>query len=236
MDDDHRFMAAEADAAREHIEVLPHAMAQFALGAPAPRARIAIQLARASIDFGRGSAVLMANGFKDLGAPAISLHRMQMEQVLRSAFFCGPATDDEVAHFLKQDRLRHRPRDDGRKHPMTMNELTAIVEPFLDQDEGGVVDGKLARVVKGSYGTLSALVHGGHALLNAYGGNGNEVGFDISRKDACQILDHLVAFANLALAIVGRVAADTPERVSDILGPPFKSFEGWTERMKQRQG
>ena len=119
---------------------------------------------------------------------------------------------------------------------MTMNELTAIVEPFLDQDEGGVVDGKLARVVKGSYGTLSALVHGGHALLNAYGGNGNEVGFDISRKDACQILDHLVAFANLALAIVGRVAADTPERVSDILGPPFKSFEGWTERMKQRQG
>jgi hypothetical protein len=235
LDQDHRIMEAEADAAREHIEVLPHAMAQFTLKVPTPRVRIAVQLARASIDFGRGTAVLMANGFKDLGAPAISLHRMQMEHVVRGAFFCGPATDEEIEYFLKHDKIKHRPREDGRKHSMTMNELTAIVEPFLDSDADEVVDGKLARVVKGSYRTLSALVHGGHVLLAAYGGGGDEVGFDISRKDACQILDHVVAFANFALAIVARVAADSPELISEILGPPFESFAGWTERMKKRE-
>lgn len=232
MDEDHQFMAAEADAAREHIEVLPHAMAQFRLDRPTPRVRIAVQLARASVDFGRGSAVLMANGFMDLGAPAVSLHRMQMEQVMRAAFFSGPATDEEVQHFIKHDRLKCRPREDGQKYPMTMNELTAIVEPYLDQDD--VVDGKLVRVVKGSYGTLSALVHGGHALLNAYGGGGDEVGFTITRKEACQILDHVVAFANFALAIVGKLASDEAGRVSEILGPPFESFSAWTVRMTDR--
>lgn len=230
MDEDHRFMAIEADAAREHIEVLPHAMALFRFGRPTPRVRIAVQLARASIDFGRGSAVLMANGFLDLGAPAISLHRMQMEQVVRAAFFSGPAADEEVDYFIRHDKLRCRPRDDGRKHSMTMNELTAIVEPYLDQGE--VVDGKLVRVVKGSYGTLSALVHGGHALLNAYGGGGDEVGFAITRKDASQIIDHVVAFANFALAIVGKMAVDGVERTSEILGPPFESFAAWSERNK----
>lgn len=232
MDEDHRFMAAEATAAREHIEVLPRAMALFRLEQPAARVRIAVQLARASIDFGRASTVLMAQGFMDLGAPAISLHRMQIEQVLRAAFFSGPATGEEVDYFIKNDKLRCRPRADGRKHSMTMNELTEIVEPYLDQDEA--VDGKLVRVVKGSYGTLSALVHGGRALLNAYGGGGDEVGFAIARKDACQVLDHVVAFANFSLAIVAKLAVDGAERTSEILGPPFKSFNAWAERMKQR--
>jgi hypothetical protein len=200
---------------------------------PTVRVRIAVQLARASIDFGRGSAILMANGFMDLGAPAISLHRMQMEQVLRSAFFSGPASDDEVEYFIKHDKLRHRPRETGKKHSMTVNELTAIVEPYLDQDE--LLDGKLGRVVKNSYGTLSALIHGGHALLNAYGGGSDQVGFEIAREGACQVVDHVVAFANFALAIVARSAADSPEAISDILGPPFESFNAWTERMKQRK-
>jgi hypothetical protein len=226
-------MVAEADAAREHIEAIPRAMASLRLELPTVRVRMAVQLARASIDFGRGSALLMANGYKDLGAPAISLHRMQMEQVLRSAFFSGPATDEEVDHFAKHDKLRHRPRETGQKHAMTINELAAIVEPYLDDEEP--FDGKLGRVVKNSYGTLSALVHGGHALLNAYGGGNNQVGFDISRDGACQVLDHVVAFANFALVIVARSAADSPEEISDILGPPFQSFNAWTERREQRK-
>lgn len=233
MDDDHKFMVGEADAAREHIEAIPRAMAALRLEAPTPRARITAQLARASIDFGRGAAILMAEGFMDLGAPAISLHRMQMEQILRSAFFSGPATDEEVDYFVKEDKLSYRSRENGKKHPMTVNELAAIVEPYLDQGEP--FDGKLGRVVKNSYGTLSALVHGGHALLNAYGGKGDQVGFDIPREAACQVLDHVVAFANFALVIVARSATDSPEAISEILGPPFQSFNAWTERMERRK-
>ncbi|MDR6640887.1 hypothetical protein J2X57_000081 [Luteibacter sp. 1214] len=233
MDDDHKFMVAQADAAREHIEAIPRAMAALRLEAATPRVRIVAQLARASIDFGRGAAILMAEGFMDLGAPAISLHRMQMEQVLRSAFFSGPATEEEVNYFVKNDKLRHRPRESGQKHAMTVNELTAIVEPYLDQDEP--FNGKLGRVVKNSYGTLSALVHGGHALLNAYGGGSDQVGFDIPRDAACQVLDHVVAFANFALAIVARSANDGPEALSEILEAPFRSFTTWTERREMRK-
>ena len=177
-------IALESATARDVIANLVRAMAQFEMPAPSARNVASTKLARASMDYGIALCVLGESAPGDLGAPLISLHRMQMEHVIRSAFFGGPATDEELERFVVDDEMPTVLTANGKKRRMTIAELTERVEPFFDA-EG---DGKITRVVRSNYGLISGVVHGGRALLALYGAPGEPIGFSVDKRSVVQIL------------------------------------------------
>ncbi|GAB3030214.1 hypothetical protein GCM10027285_10960 [Oleiagrimonas citrea] len=220
-----------ANRAMEHIETIPAAMNRFSYGARNPRIDLAAKLSRASVDYGRAITILAADCYLDLGAPALSLHRMQLEQLLRAAFFAGPASEEEVEFFIRNDKLRCRPRANGKTYPMTLNELAEIVEPQLDEE----VEGRLPRIVRNSAQNLNPLIHGGHALINLYSGPDGLVGFHAGPEVMWNTLDNAVGFANFSLAIAAKISVNTREEVSEILQEPFASLHRWQEHIRSRR-
>ncbi|UPG84622.1 hypothetical protein L2Y94_14970 [Luteibacter aegosomatis] len=223
-------IAREAGAARGAIVALVHSMAQFAMPAPNVRNVASTKLARASMDYGIALCVLGESAPDDLGAPLISLHRMQMEHVIRSAFFGGPATEEELKRFVVNDEMPTVLTANGRKRRLSITELTERVEPFFDT-EG---DGKVTRVVRSHYGLISGVVHGGRDLLALYGEPGQPIGFSVDKKSLVQIIDHAVSFAHLATIVVAKSAVDSPERFSELMLPHFQAIKAYVARQQAR--
>jgi hypothetical protein len=222
-------VAQEARAAREAIVALVTVITQFEMAPPNDRNVTATKLARASMDYGIALCLLGEEAHEDLGAPLISLHRMQMEHVVRGAFFCGPASDKDLTYFLKHDELP-KINDGKRVRKMTMVELAARVDPLFDPES----DGKLIRVVKSHYGLISGVVHGGRTLLGLYGGGNRPVGFDVDDGALVQIIDHSVAFANLAAIVVAKCAVDSPERFSELMMPTYEAAKAYVAKRQAR--
>ena len=187
---------------------------------PNLRLGTAVTLARASCDFGRAISVLVDAHHEELGAPAVSLLRSQLELTLRSAFFAYHASDAEVEFFFHNDKLKRGPNEKGKMQDITLENLAKITESTWEDDE------RISASVGLLRDYLNAHVHGGVLLLKAYQGQ-RGIGFVSSSASTLQTLKYSYAFANLAMIVVAKLSDEDRNMASEIFDQPYHSAQNF---------
>lgn len=186
-------------------------------------------LARASCDYGRALITLLRIDHQDLGAPALSLLRTQLELALRSAFFGEHALDEELAYFLKNDDMPKRPDEKGELKRISLNRLAVIVEPTFALGS----DSRMSDAVRASLKLLNGHVHGGTPLLNTYQGPSNTIGFVPFKGGTVQTLKYSYAFANLAMIVLAKVSGMDRSQHCTLFEAPYEAAERFSEALEQ---
>ena len=195
-------------------------IAESKISLPNLRLGTAVTLARASCDFGRAITVLVEAHHEDLGAPAISLLRSQLELTLRSAFFAYHANDDEVKCFFDNDKLKMGPNARGKMRDISLEELAEIVELTW------VADKQISTTVELLRKFLNAHVHGGVWLLKSYQGP-RGIGFVSSSASTLQSLKYSYACAHLAMIVVAKLSDEDSNLASEIFDQPYQSAQNF---------
>ncbi|WP_407466407.1 hypothetical protein [Xanthomonas campestris] len=107
-------IAQEAIEARESLETNMGCMSQIGIPMGSERHRVAFQLLRASMDYGRALLFLLETHPIDLPAVALGMHRSQIEQFLRAVFVQFLADDDQFQDFLEEDRGPRKKNEKGK--------------------------------------------------------------------------------------------------------------------------
>ncbi|WP_329914518.1 hypothetical protein [Stenotrophomonas sp. SMYL86] len=165
---------------------------------------------------------------------AATLFRPMVETFLRGAFLAGPAQDDEVLYFRKNDELKKRfpvrPTPDNRKKQLGAKELVEIVADSFGAELGE----RLRLAVQSDWDDWHGIVHGGRLVVAMYRGGPDENGqvgaapmqqrppvaglINFIGHVACfvcliplaagQVADHVADEETLGLVAAGRVAND----------------------------
>lgn len=155
------------------------------------RTNVAVALLYASLEQARSACFLVALDVEQSVFGALILLRSQVDQLMRAAFFAGPATPEELAFYLDEDEL---PRRDGNK--LGPRSLSRINEAHF----GWTPVGRIPNTVDNSWATLSSMTHGGRALLHYYIGE-DGVGAYPPNDDFVEVLTNAVVLTHLAIAI-----------------------------------
>lgn len=155
------------------------------------RVNVAVALLYASMEQARSACFLTAHDAQQSLFAALILLRSQVDQLMRSAFFAGPAMDDELAFYRANDKLPRRNGD--LLGPIS---LSRINEAHFDWQPVG----RIPNTIEKSWATLSGMTHGGRALLNFYIGE-DGIGSCPPTDEFIEVLTNAVALAHLAVAI-----------------------------------
>jgi hypothetical protein len=162
------------------------------------RAGIAAALLCASIDQARSASFLIANDPARSTFGALILLRSQVDQLMRSAFFAGPASDEELAFYLDKDELPKR--DKYKLGPISLAQINE-----LHFNWGPV--GRVPKLIKDSWDILCGLTHGGHALLAYYNGE-DGIGQLKPNDDLISELTNSVALTHIGVTIAMSMATN----------------------------
>ena len=154
------------------------------------RTNVAIALLYASLEQARSASFLIAHDVQQSVFAALILLRSQIDQLMRAAFFAGPATTDELASYLADDEL---PRRNGNK--LGPRSLARINEAHF----GWTPIDRIPTTVENSWGTLSGMTHGGRALLNYYIGE-DGIGAYPPNDEFIEVVTNSVVMTHLAMA------------------------------------
>lgn len=155
------------------------------------RTNVAIALLYASLEQARSACFLVAHDVEQSVFGALILLRSQVDQLMRAAFFAGPASVEELAFFLADDEL---PRRDGNK--LGPRSLSRINEAHF----GWVPVGRIPNTIDNSWSILSGMTHGGRALLNYYIGE-DGIGPYPPTDEFIEVLTNAVVLTHLAVAV-----------------------------------
>lgn len=155
------------------------------------RTNVAIALLYASIEQGRSACFLVANDVEQSVHAALILLRSQIDQLMRAAFFAGPATPEELASYLDEDML---PRRNGNK--LGPCSLSRINEAHF----GWTPVGSVPNTVDEAWETLCGMTHGGRALLNYYIGE-DGIGPYPPTDEFIEVLTNAVVLTHLAVTV-----------------------------------
>lgn len=155
------------------------------------RTNVAIALLYASIAQARSACFLVAHDVEQSVFGAFILLRSQVDQLMRAAFFAGPATPEELASYLDKDEL---PSRDGNK--LGPRSLSRINEAHF----GWTPVGRIPNAVNNSWAALSGMTHGGRALLNYYIGE-DGIGAYPPNDEFVEVLKNAVVLTHLAVAV-----------------------------------
>lgn len=155
------------------------------------RTNVAIALLYASIEQARSACFLVAHDVQQSVFGALILLRSQVDQLMRAAFFAGPASAEQLAFFLENDEL---PLHNGNK--LGPRSLSRINEEFFNWQPAG----RIPTAVDNSWGTLSGMTHGGRALLNYYIGE-DGIGPYPPTDEFTEMLSNAVVLTHLAVAV-----------------------------------
>ena len=155
------------------------------------RTNVAIALLYASLDQARSACFLVGHDAEQSVFGALILLRSQVDQLMRAAFFAGPASTEQLAFFLENDEL---PLHNGNK--LGPRSLSRINEEFFNWQPVG----RIPDTVQNSWGTLSGMTHGGRALLNYYIGD-DGIGPYPPTDEFIEVLTNAVVLTHLAIAI-----------------------------------
>lgn len=122
------------------------------------RTNVALALLYASLEQARSASFLVAHDVEQSVFGALVLLRSQIDQLMRAAFFAGPASTEQLTYFLEKDKL---PKHEGEK--MGPKSLSRINTNFFGWPADRVPD-----LVDYSWSVLCGVTHGGRALLNYY--------------------------------------------------------------------
>lgn len=109
---------------------------------------------------------------------AAVLYRPVIESFLRGAFLAGPACDDEILYFRKNDelkkrtRMRPKPERPEEKVKMGALELVEVVEHWFGPAWGL----KLSETIKSDWNDWHGIVHGGRLVVAMYRGGPDSQG------------------------------------------------------------
>ena len=162
------------------------------------RNNVAVALLYASMDQARSASFLIAKDVEQSVFGALILLRSQLDQLMRAAFFAGPASADQLESYLADDEL---PRLNGNR--LGPRSLSRINEEFF----GWEPVGRVPALVEHSWGTLSGMTHGGRALLNYYISD-DGVGPYPPTDEFIGVLSNTVALAHLGVAIALTLAGN----------------------------
>ena len=182
-----------------------------------------IKLLRASCDHGRALTTLLEINHQDFGGSAMALHRSQIEQFLRGAFFSGAATDEELSYFLHRDEMPKRLRANLGLQKLSVNDLTAIAADFLGLNPRD----KLVNMVRNAWSPLCGMVHGGRAVMATFQDGDGQIGFQADISMLRQVMDNATVIANFSLAILVALSANSAEEQSDLLRPTSEGITGY---------
>jgi hypothetical protein len=124
------------------------------------RTRVTVTLLKASCDHALAITTLLSASIGDFAAPALALHRTQIETYARGVFFRSTATDDELDRFLRTDEMPKRARSDGKRTTITAKEVLHAAALAENVDPT-----KLQSMMDNVWRHLNGVVHGGQATV-----------------------------------------------------------------------
>lgn len=155
------------------------------------RTNVAIALLYASLEQGRSACFLVAHDVEQSVFGAMILLRSQVDQLMRAAFFAGPASAEELAFYLGEDEL---PRRDGNK--LGPRSLSTINEAYFKWAPVG----RIPTMIDNHWATLSGMTHGGRALLNYYTGE-EGIGPYPPTDEFIEVLTNVVVLSHLVVSL-----------------------------------
>lgn len=175
------------------------------------RALVAVTLLKASCDHGLAISTLLAASLEDFAAPALALHRTQIETYARGVFFRSTATEEELMDFLRKDEMPKRIRSNGKRSTITAKQVlhaAALAE--------GVDPAKLQAMMDNAWRDLSGIVHGGRPTLATYR-TANVIGASLDARGVRALLGNTGAITIMACSGICGVREDMTEAMQTIL-------------------
>ncbi|GGA21900.1 DUF6988 family protein [Dyella nitratireducens] len=214
-----------ADLAVAAIKAVLVAIAGFPIPA-SKRNALSVALLRASIDHAHALALLIAIHPWEFGSSSLALHRVQIETLLRGAFFAKEATDDEVEYFIKHDEMPKRPNKDGQSKRLNHKTLAPLVGDVLAVGSST----KIVDMVQYSWDVLCGMVHGGKSTLITY--TNEQIGFRTEPGEIVEVVGNALALAHLAMVGVCYVSTADDQEKSDLFQEPRNTRIAFRDYLK----
>jgi hypothetical protein len=140
------------------------------------------------------------------GMASIALHRTQLDQFLRGAFFGMPTltTENEVDGFFKNDEMPRRAGDGKKKATVTLRFMAqAVADEIARQSKGAERPNtqKLPNMLEFAKKSLDGAVHGGVIVHAAY--YNEMVCFNPSELSNGQLVTNATVISLLAMTQIG---------------------------------
>ncbi|WP_435012451.1 DUF6988 family protein [Xanthomonas arboricola] len=188
---------------------------------------IALQLFRAAFDHSRGLLFLLETNPADMGAPALALHRSQIENFLRAVFIGFLAIEEQVEDFLNNDLGVREKNHNNKWQNIGTVELAKRVEVFINDLSDDTLDDalKFSRMVENTWTPLCGFVHGGRAVHALYQDGQGEIGSDIPLDALVQCVSNCFVITNFSfMVVIGRIHGLAGVPVSDPFSVSFENF------------
>jgi hypothetical protein len=176
------------------------------------RSAVVVPLAVACMDTADTVAFLLATEPEQRWVQALALQRVQMEYMLRAAFFSGAASEKETERFRRKGAMPKR-----GKGSIYLMQLAGEAASNLQWN-----DPKLLETVKHHHRDLSGLVHGGKELLAIYTQHQAWGDLTMPWDDLIQPLENTAAFAQLALSVLMRLSRLGPADLHAAVRPAYE--------------
>lgn len=177
------------------------------------RSATAIPLVLASMDTAEAIYFLLINQPEDYWVAALIMQRAQMEYVLRSAYFAKAASHKDLMRFRKTGKMPGR-----GKRSIFVAEVADEAAQHLGWDKK-----KLLATVKGHFGQLSGIVHGGKEVLGIYTMHDEAWGdLTIDWDELIMHVDNIMVFVQLALGVAMFFSPLEPEALDKVVRPVYE--------------
>lgn len=188
---------------------------------------VSLQLLRTSFDMGRGLYTLLEMSPADLAAPALALHRSQIETFLRGVYLGFLASDGQIKDFIEKDEGIRKPTKNGKWDKISIKDLSVEVEQLINQipADGSKHDGKLSRMTENAWKPLSGFVHGGTTIHSVYTNHFGQIGCDLSAASIARFVGNCFVIGNFTFAVIITKIHKSPDmQLGDDLNQKFKKF------------
>jgi len=196
---------------RELIHANRVSLSKFDIGW-SERSAVVVPLAVACMDTADTVAFLLEAEPEQRWVQALALQRVQMEYMLRAAFFSGAASEKETAKFRRKGDLPKR----GQSY-IYLLQLAREAASALQWN-----DPKLLETVKHHHRDLSGLVHGGKEVLTIYTQHKDWGDVTVPWDDLIQPLENTAVFAQLALSVLMRLSRLGPPELDAVVRPAYE--------------
>jgi hypothetical protein len=200
-----------AERTRELIHANRVTLSMFDIGW-SERSAVVVPLAVACMDTADTVAFLLATEPEQRWVQALALQRVQMEYMLRAAFFAGAASEKETDGFRRKGAMPKR-----GKSPIYLMQLASEAASNLQWN-----DPKLLETVKHHHRDLSGFVHGGKELLAIYTQHQDWGDLTMPWDDLIQPLENTAIFAQLALSVLMRLSRLRPVELDAAVRPAYE--------------
>lgn len=168
------------------------------------REYLTLQLIRAAFDHARGLLFLIEANPRDMGAPALALHRSQIDNFLRGVFLGFLASEEQIEDFLQNDFGIREKNHNGKWQNIGTVALAQHVELFINGLSDSPLEDpeKFSSMVEKWWSPLCGFVHGGRAVRALYRDGQGEIGSDIPIDALVQCVSNCFVVTNFGFFVV----------------------------------